>query len=328
MTFLRPASAVALALLSLCLAPIALAAPAIPLPWSAGTKLEYRSTTVDEKVANGVRRVATTRALTTVEITQAGETGFVQSWRDTGGTVELEGDGPDLAAEQAVATAMLRRFEGVALEADLDAQGLFTGVRNWRALGALMREALLPALRTQAKARAAQMQVAVTDAEVDARLAPVLQRMTTQSVLDASLGKQASIYNLFTAPAITAGKPVRYEDELQSPVSSHRIPAIGQFELIRTDAAADTVTLRWTQSIDPVKGLEATWKMVEALTGAALPADRSQLPTGLVLRDEATVTVHRGSGVPRHLVHQRRLELGGQVKTTTWTLAQRTTPGQ
>jgi len=302
--------------LLLALAPCAHAQDTIPLPWTQGTKLVYDSMTVDEKVANGVRRTATTRAVSTIEITEAGPDGFVQVWRDSHGSVKLEGDSPDLAAEQAQMRALIARFEGVPIEAQLDARGEFTGVRNWQAVGAVIREALTPAMRAQVRLRAKSD---ITDADIDARLQPVLANITTQAAIDATVGKNPSIYNLFTAPALAPGKPVRYAAELQSPVSPHRIPAVGQFELVDGEPGSLTVTIRWTQSIDPRKGAEAAWAMVAALTGKPLPADRSELPKQLLLRDEATMVVHRRTGVPISLRHERRLELGGQVKATTWT---------
>lgn len=302
---------------ALC-APVAHAAVAIPLPWQVGIRLQYESTTVSEKVSKDVRRVATTRALSTIEILAADDTGYVQSWRDRKARIVVEGNGPDLALEQRTSQQMLDRFADLALEVKLDDQGLYTGIRNWEVLGARLREVLQPVLLAQARNK--PQLASVAEAELMPKMAPVLAAMTTQAVIDSSLGRNASIFNLFTSPAIEAGKPVRYADTLQSPMSDHRIPAIGMFELIATDEQADTVTIRWTQGIDPVKGMDAAWAMVEAITGAPLPVDRSTLPTQLELRDEATVVLHRGTGVIQRLVHERLLALGEQRRRTTWTM--------
>jgi hypothetical protein len=310
-----------LALGALC-APIAHAAVAIPLPWQVGLKLEYDSTTVSEKVTRDVRRVATTRAVSTIEILAADDTGYVQSWRDRKARIVVEGNGPELAQEQRTSQQMLDRFADLSLEARLDDQGLYTGLRNWEVLAARMREVIAPVLLAQARAK--PQLASVPEAELWPKLTPVLAQMTTQPVIDASLGRNASIYNLFTSPVIEAGKPVRYEDALQSPLSDHRIPAIGMFELIATDEQADTITIRWTQAIDPVKGRDAAWAMVEAITGAPLPAERTSLPTQLTLRDEATVVLHRGTGVIQRLQHERLLELGEQKRRTTWTMVLQT----
>ena len=300
---------------TLC-APVAHAAVAIPLPWQVGVRLEYESTTVSEKVSKDVRRVATTRALSTIEILAADDTGYVQSWRDKKARIVVEGNGPDLAVEQRTSQRMLDRFADLALEVKLDDQGLYTGIRNWEPLGARLRDVLQPVLVEQARSK--PQLASVPEAELLPKLAPVLAQMTTQPVIDSSLGRNASIYNFFTSPALEAGKPVRYEDTLQSPLSDHRIPAVGVFELIATDAQADTVTIRWTQSIDPVKGRDAAWAMVEAITGASLPVERAALPSQLTMRDEATVVLHRGTGVIQRLQHERLLELGDQKRRNTW----------
>jgi hypothetical protein len=294
-------------------------APAIPLPWAKGTTLHYTSTTVDEKVTRGVRRVSTTHADTTIEIIEATPQGFVQVWRDTDPTIAIEGEGETSAAEQRAAQVMLDQVGDIAVEAQLDAKGVFTGLRNAEALGAKMREVMLPGMRAAFQARPEYADA--TEQALDAKLGPVLARLTTPAALNVTLGRQPTIYNLFTAPAITADHPVTYEDVLQSPVSDDRLPSVGKFELVGTDAAADTVTIRWTQTIDPVKGVEAAWRMLAAITGQPLPVERNALPQQLKLTDEATVVVHRRTGVPQHLVHVRDVGLGSTIRRTTWTFA-------
>jgi hypothetical protein len=294
------------------------AAPAIPLPWTLGTRLTYQSTTVSEKVDADVRRVATTNALSTIEIVATDATGFVQSWRDQQASIVVEGNGPDLAVEQRTSQQMLDRFADLALDAQLDDKGFYVGIRNWEQLGARMREVLQPVLMAQGRAKPQLAQL--SEADLTARLAPVLAAMTTQPAINASLGRNAAIYNGFTAPALVAGKPVHYEDTLPSPLSDHAIPAIGTFELVGADTTADTVTIHWTHAIDPVKGLDAAWAMVAAITGAPLPERRRDLPMQLALHDEATVVMHRRTGVIQRLEHERFLELGDRKRRTTWTM--------
>jgi hypothetical protein len=116
------------------------------------------------------------------------------------------------------------------MQAQLDAKGAYTGLRNWQELGEAMREVMLPALVEQ---NAARKDLAGTKPdELKARLTPALDRLTTQSAINASLGRQVAIFNYFTAASIPRGKPVTYEDSLPSPWSADVIPSRGSFEVI------------------------------------------------------------------------------------------------
>ena len=135
--------------------------------------------------------------------------------------------------------------------------------------------------------------------------------------MDASLGRQVAIFNYFTAASIPRGKPVSYEDSLPSPWSSDVIPSRGSFEVIGEDAKAGTVTIRWRQGIDPVKGRDAVWKVVGALgirRGDGAGSDG--MPKGLVLKDEA---IGAGPESPPALGSrkERRMPYGGEAGSSS-----------
>jgi hypothetical protein len=307
-----------LAALALCAMPIAaFAAPPIPLPWHAGTTLEYMSTRIEERQSGTTHRTTTSRSHTTIEIVEAREDGFVQVWRDHDSTLVMQGNDPALEDQRAIAQKLQDAFKDAVVEVDLDGTGLFVGVRNWQALATTLRATMGPILRGQARAQPAL--AGLDDAELGARLGPMLDRLTTRAAIDATVGRSPQLYNLFTAPTLKPGEPVRYEGALQSPVSDHVIPAVGQFEILSVDEARDTLTVHWTQSVDPAKGAAAAWGMAHALTGVAIPADATAMPKGLEMEDEATVVIQRTSGVIVHLEHDRRLAMGEQVRTTLWT---------
>lgn len=119
MSFSRTA-ALAACLLLFPLCAIAATQP-IPLPWKAGLKLAYDSTSVDERENKGVSRKTTTTMTTTIEIVEASNTGFVQSWRDGPADVRVEGNGPDNASERESLVELQKRFEGASAEITLDA---------------------------------------------------------------------------------------------------------------------------------------------------------------------------------------------------------------
>jgi hypothetical protein len=148
--------------------------------------------------------------------------------------------------------------------------------------------------------------------------------MTGQQAINSGMGKQAAIYNFFIASSLTPGKSVSYEDSMASPLSADVIPSVGSFELISVDNKAGTVTIRWKQGIDPVKGAAVAWKIAAQLGGAAA-SDKPAvgLPKSLSLNDEATVVIERKSGLLLDLVHRRELRAGSDSMLSTWTLRKR-----
>jgi hypothetical protein len=308
--------------LLLAFAPAARATITLPVPWQQGMTLRYHSTSVTDKTrkiqAGQVHTRVQIQDVTELKILEANQQGYVQSWRSLKPEVATIGDGDQVMAERRMATALVKRFENLPLEARLDAHGNYVGLRNWQALGAAMREVMLPVMLDQASARKDLKHV--DPAELRKRLEPALARMTSQSALDAALGRQVAIFNYFIAPSLTPHKLVTYTDNIPSPWSSDIIPSKGSFEMTAVDEAAGTVTVHWKQGIDPARGKEVAWKMVESITGLKpVDLDPGKMPTGLELVDEATVVIERATGIPRSIEHKRHIALGGVATDTRWT---------
>jgi len=294
----------------------------LPVPWKPGLTLRYHSTSVTDKTrsihAGQVHTRIQIQDVTEVKILEATPQGFVQSWQSLKPEVATIGDGDQVNAERKMANALVKRFENLPLEAKLDPRGNYVGLRNWEALGAAMREVMLPVMLEQASARKDLKKV--DPAELRKRLEPALARMTSQNALDAALGRQVAIYNYFIAPSLVPHKIVTYTDNIPSPWSADIIPSRGSFEMTNVDDAAGTVTIHWKQGIDPDKGKDVAWKMVKSITGMEpSDLDPGKMPKGLELLDEATVVIERASGIPRRIEHRRHIALGGVGSDTTWT---------
>ena len=312
---------VACCLLLLLAADCAQATVSLPVPWQQGMQLRYRSQSSNEKVKGKLHTRIQTQDTTELSILEAGAQGFVQQWRSLAPEVAVTGDGDQVAAERKLAQALVARFRSLPMQAQLDAKGAYRGLRNWQELGAAMREVMLPALVEQTSAR--KDMAGTSKQELQGMLAPALERLTSQSAIDASLGRQVAIFNYFTAANIPRGKPVTYEDNLPSPWSSDLIPSRGSFELVGEDAKAGTITIRWKQGIDPVKGRDAVWKVVGALGIRRTDGTGSNgLPKGMVLKDEATVVLSRTSGLPLRLEHRREVALGTASSSNHWVFEQ------
>ena len=217
---------------------LALASITLPLPWKLADAHRYQSVTVLDKTRAGKTQRIETREVDKITIAEAGPKGFLQVWHAESSKLAITGESENSAADQALATQLQDGFRDLSLEAELQPDGAFLRLRNWKVLGERMRELMLPALVAQAKARP---ELAKTDeAEIRAKLVPVLERMTSEQAISNSLGKNIAIYNFFMAASLNVGEPTIYEDYLPSPWSADLIPTRGSFRLVGTDERAGT----------------------------------------------------------------------------------------
>ena len=301
------------------LIPVAQATITLPVPWKEGMQVRYRSSSSTEKVRGQLHTRVQIQDITELRIAEANAQGFVQVWHSRKPEIATTGDGDQVMAERRMVQAMLKRFANLPLEANIDAEGNYAGLRNWEALAAATREVMLPVMTEQAAAR---KELKGTDpAKLRARIEPALATMTTQNAINSALGRQVALYNFFIAPSLERGKPKVYADEIASPFSADVVPSRGTFEITAVDEKAGTITIHWKQGIDPLRGREWAWKMVESLTGVkATSLDTKKLPTAMELSDEATVVIERASGIPRRIEHRRHVALGGNRTDQLWTL--------
>ena len=308
-------------LFCLLLAPsLASAAISLPIPWQQGMHVRYKSVSVQEKVRAGKHQRVETRETSALDITRVDREGFVQVWHSENPSVQVTGDTTTIAADRALAEQLLNRFRNLPLQARLDRQGAYKGIVNWQDVAIAMREVMLPMLVRQAHARP---DLAKSDeAKLAAMLTPALQRMTGEQAINSTVGRQIALFNYFTAASLAPHKSVSYQDSIASPWSADLIPTTGSFEMTKVDIRTGTVTIVWKQTIDPVKGAAAAWKMVEALAGKPLPKGKlpAGLPIGLSLVDQATVVLDRKSGLPLQLQHRREVAFAGNSSIDTWTL--------
>jgi hypothetical protein len=291
----------------------------LPLPWTKGMQVSYRSEAVAEKSRGGTHQELRTREVLRIEVTQAGDDGIVQVWHNLDPVVEGSGDAPNLPRELAAAQALSKTVGAIAYEVQLNAKGEFQGLRNWEELATAMRGVLLPALVEQARARPELAKL--DDASLRARIEPVLVRNSGRNATNASLGREAAIFNYFTGAGMTPGQRREYDDNVASPWSGDLIPTHGSFEIAAVDDKAGTVSIRWTQDMDAEKAREVVIRNVEAATGKPIPPEaRGVLPRGVRLSDRALVVLDRASGLPLSLDHVREVEFGGGSSRNHWTL--------
>ena len=291
----------------------------LPLPWTRGAQVAYRSEAVSEKTRAGTHQSLRTTETLRIEVTEVDPDRIVLLWHNDAPVVEGSGDAPNLTRELAIAQALSRSVGAIAYQVELNAKGEFLGLRNWEALAAAMRGVLLPALVAQARERP---ELATLDeAALRARIDPVLVRNSGRNATNASLGREAAIFNYFTGAGMTPGETREYDDNVASPWSGDLIPTHGSFEMTAVDEKAGTVSIRWKQDMDPEKAREVVIRNVETATGKPIPPEaRDRLPAGVKLSDRALVVLDRASGLPLSLEHVREVEFGGGSSRNQWTL--------
>lgn len=308
-----------LLLIAIVFPSLAIATVTLPLPWKIGDSHRYQSVVVQEKTRAGKMQRIETHEVDSIKIVEAGPKGFLQAWHTDSSRVAISGDAGSSDAEKEMVSQLQDRFRDLALEAELEPDGAYRRLRNWKVLGGAMREVMLPVMVKQARSRP---ELAKADeAGLREKFVPALERMTNEQAISNTLGKNIAIFNFFTAASLKPGEPRVYEDYLPSPWSADLIPTKGSFRLAGTDDRAGTVTIEWKQEIDPVKAAPIMWKIVESLMGQPVSDKNKQaLPEGFILTDQATVVVDRKSGLPLKLSHQRRVEAGTARNVSTWKL--------
>ncbi len=302
-----------LAVLACLIAPLASASVHLPLPWKLGVQARYQLQSVQEDLRADKSRKTDSRSTERLDIVEAGPKGFLQVWTTESGTTEVSGSSEDVESMRRISAELAKRLDKLPVEVELDADGSFRRIRNWQVFGSAMREVMLPALLAQNadKAKAAKLD----EASLRAKLDPLLDKLTSEAAVSASIGRPASIFNFFVAAKLSEGKPVEYEDYLPSPWSSDLIPTRGSFALEKLNAS--TATIHWRQGVDPAKGAEVMWKIVEAVSGVKVPAaERKGLPSELGLTDEAMAVIDRKTGLPVSIDYRREVSIGGLRKRT------------
>lgn len=285
-----------------------------PQPWSVGTTLEYESEGTESETKQGVETKSRTTSDTRIRIARKEGEGYVQEWVGTGLRHEvLQGDAAGAAA---MADAM-KGLEGFAVEVVLDKDGNYLRLGNVDAVGARLREVMAPVMQAAAQASLKELDAderAAATSEVDKRMASVLEQMTAPATLEALVGREPSVFNAFIGVDIEPNEWYEAATELDTPLGT-KLPAKLQFVMYASEDDPDDIYLEWNSTIDPVKGLEATWDMVGKMLGTPVTAEqRKTLPDKVTIADEGFALFRRGTGVTEMYEYTRTVKLGEYTK--------------
>lgn len=288
-------------------------------PWSVGQVLVYETEYLKQATAPGKSEKVRSADTTEIRITQASVDGFVQQWVSRDTRVEV------LAGDRAEADMMLaagKAFEGHPLVVQLARDSTYVGIQNLDETGARLRGALQPLMLAGVDAGIRKNLVAPVDAAklaqvtaaARAQVEGVMTRLTSAPMLEAMLGQVIQSYNAFVGITLEPGAQYALETELDNPMGGSKFPATLQFHAYRSEDDPDDIFIEWETSIDPKKGLDATWQLVESLYGVKISkADRKQLPRQISLVDAGFILFERGTGVIEMFENTRTTRLGDNL---------------
>lgn len=282
-----------------------------PLPWQAGTSLEYAEENLTVNSLDKVERTRTT-SITTVRISDVLADGFVQVWssRDTRYEV-LEGDRTDEKEMRALTEGM----QDVALEVRLDDAGTYASLRNLEAITVRLRETMRPLLQSQLDARLAQVPEAGREEARKAATAQVdgfLGRLLAPQVLEVMLARNIQWYNGFPGLDIEPGQDYEVRTDLPNPLGGETIPVTVTFSLSTPEDDPDHLYVVFEQRVDRDNAGPMVAAMVESLYGQRLSDKEKLLDLSIV--DEGMFAVQRATGVPEMFEATRTVQLGDKRK--------------
>lgn len=293
-------------------ASLAMAAPQeieIPETLRPGDQYELllRSSQVRFGQSAGVQQAVST-AHVTLEVGE-GQDGYrVVTW--TYRNIGFQGGGPARPILERIA----RLAEGQRIEYYLNGEGAVVGVRNIEELLQFNRVAIDELLAVMSEQPGGEQAVDLTRRMTEPLLSAVV--VESQSL------KVPQLFHFFSGLILEPEVTYSYEEDLPTPVGV-AIPSIGEFAMTGHDEPGGVATIEWRQYPDSDRASEATRQMVEMMlapSGTALPKEVDL--SSVVIEDQGTFDMDLTTGLPRSVVHERRIEILGQgrVERTEITL--------
>ena len=291
------------------------AAPVIhlPLPWKVGQVLRYAYENTDDKQSPGKRNRTRVTSVTELRTRRADKDGFEVHWasHDTAYRT-LEGD---VALDALMAPAMAR-MEQIPMEVVLEADGAYRSIRNIDQLSARMRVAMAPVAKASLEAglqAAPPPQAGSAEerrAQAEAVLKTYLDNITSPKLLEATATRQVRNIAFFNAGGLEDDAWYTLETELPNPTGGANFPAKLEYGLWVSEDDPEDVYIRWTSTIDPVKGAAALADTVRRLFGEGLPLAPEDLPKQVAIEDAGLILVHRPTGMVEMYEDERTTTFG------------------
>ena len=198
----------------------------------------------------------------------------------------------------------------------LDADGAYRSIRNIDQLSARMRVAMAPVAKASLEAglqAAPPPQAGSAEerrAQAEAVLKTYLDNITSPKLLEATATRQVRNIAFFNAGGLEDDAWYTLETELPNPTGGANFPAKLEYGLWVSEDDPEDVYIRWTSTIDPVKGAAALADTVRRLFGEGLPLAPEDLPKQVAIEDAGLILVHRPTGMVEMYEDERTTTFG------------------
>lgn len=280
--------------------------------WKKGDAVRYdmTKTQVRESDAKVLRKV-TTHAPVEIEVIEADSDGSVVRWAQ--GTTTFEDPKQDDDPAVRAVNAILKNMD---IDLDLDANGTYEGLRNWKELrntGHKVQDAVL-----------AQMgKTGTSKATLDYLRKETDKFFVSKEAVEAAFSKQAALLVIPYGTKFEPGKAVEYETQLPNVLGGDEpFPAKGSYLLKAVDKDASTATLVYKQTPDPKEMNRVLRKYFEDLaTKTGKPAPK-ELPE-LDLTDTIEYEFDLATGWVKTVTHTRVAKQAASTQTDTTVLTRK-----
>ena len=280
--------------------------------WKLGETARYEMTREQARkvgAAEPTRSVAWTQV--EVEVVDADEDGVVLRWMQGSAMYDdpKSGDDPLVRTLNTI-------FKGVDVDLELDADGTYVGVRNWKEVKATGHKIQDVMLKNLEKMKAPKATVESVRAVTDPLFA-------SKESVEAAFGKQPALLVRPLGKAYEAGKAVTYDDTFPNPVpGGDPIPTKGErtFKVSDPDAGVARVTFKQTPDQTDVNRITE-----QALRDAAKKAGKAapeQFPE-FKLEDVVEYEVEVKTGWVRSVTHTRTVTVGDTTQTEVVTITRK-----
>lgn len=283
------------------------------LPWKDGVSLTYAEdhATTDETKPQRERSRSTSN--TVIRITESSADGFVQTWTGSGYKYEvLEGDKVEEARMKAFASAL----EDLPVEAQLDAAGNFTKLRNIDVIAPRVRTASRPLVEGMIEDALAQIPDEKVRAQKRAEAASMVDRamdtMVSPAMMESILSRDLSWYNGFVGIDLEPDMEYGVDVDLPNAAGGPAIPAKLTFSLSVSEDSPDDIFVVYEQAMDSEKAQAALRANAVRLTGEE--AQKALANVEISVKDEGLFVVHRPTGVVEMFESTRTTTVSGKEK--------------
>lgn len=289
-----------------------------PIPWKVGQVLTYETENLEAEQSAKKRERTRSTDTTTITIVEASTEGYVQKWVSTNSKYEaLEGD-PEAVKLMEQLNASL---SDLSILVELDKEASYKRIRNIDEISTRMRGSLRPMLLAEvekgvSKTIKDEAEVKAAMEKSRAQLDSMLAGLTSPAFIEAAMGQVLQNYNGFVGIELEDGASYSLETELDNPLGGKKFPATIEFGLYASEDDPDDVFVEWTSKIDPRRGAQAAWDMVEKMYGSVIPKEqRKDLPKEISIVDEGFLVFNRNSGVIEMYENERKVDMADTHKS-------------